>query len=148
MIVGVGEHARDDAALLGDAEALFVAQGFEIDLARHSHDVMPYRAGAKGDRLATRTLLSRYRTNAALARSPSRPPNAIILWVVGRGSGPGPQQISAACSASSLIRDRSSSRACGAAPHRWARQSDSPRAGSTSNDIVLSSSDTSSLTSA
>src|SRR3546814_1912437 len=65
MIVGVGEHARDDAALLGDAEALFVAQGFEIDLARHSHDVMPYRAGAKGDRLATRTLLSRYRTNAA-----------------------------------------------------------------------------------
>src|SRR3546814_19916691 len=48
MIVGVGEHARDDAALLGDAEALFVAQGFEIDLARHRHDVMPYRAGDNG----------------------------------------------------------------------------------------------------
>src|SRR3546814_2889107 len=136
MIVGVGEHARDDAALLGDAEALFVAQGFEIDLARHSHDVMPYRAGAKGDRLATRTLLSRYRTNAALARSPSRPPNAIILWVVGRGSGPGPQQISASCGASSWCRARSSSRACGAAPHSWARPSDSRRAGSTSDDIV------------
>src|SRR3546814_17753553 len=48
MIVGVGEHARDDAALLGDAEALFVAPGIEIDLSRHSPDVMPYRAGSKG----------------------------------------------------------------------------------------------------
>src|SRR3546814_13217240 len=117
MIVGVGEHARDDAALLGDAEALFVAQGFEIDLARHSHDVMPYRAGATGDRLATSTLLSRYRTNPALARSPSRPPNAIILWVVGRGSGPSPQHISAPSGASSCYRARSSLRACGPAPH-------------------------------
>src|SRR3546814_17610227 len=116
MIVGVGEHAGDDAARLGDAEALFVAQGFEIDLARHSHDVMPYRAGAKGDRLATRTLLSRYRTKAALDRSPSRPPTAIILWGVGRVRGPGKQQIRAFCDAPSWSYARSYSSPSGAVP--------------------------------
>src|SRR3569623_3363856 len=35
MVVGLGQHAGDHTALLGDAQALFVAQGFEIDLAWH-----------------------------------------------------------------------------------------------------------------
>ena len=31
MIFGIGEHSRDHAALLGDAQAALGAQGFEID---------------------------------------------------------------------------------------------------------------------
>src|SRR3546814_7120194 len=36
MILRIRDDARDDAALFGDAEALFVAQGFEIDIAGHA----------------------------------------------------------------------------------------------------------------
>ena len=35
VIVGIGQHARDHLALLGDAQPLFVAERFEIDLAAH-----------------------------------------------------------------------------------------------------------------
>ncbi|VXC83947.1 hypothetical protein SPHINGOAX6_50372 [Sphingomonas sp. AX6] len=35
MVFGLGKHAGDHAALLGDAQALFVAECFEVDLAGH-----------------------------------------------------------------------------------------------------------------
>src|SRR3569623_1043635 len=35
MVVGFGQNASDDPALVGDAQALFIAQGFEVDLAWH-----------------------------------------------------------------------------------------------------------------
>src|SRR3546814_3395888 len=31
MILGIRNHARDDASLLGDPQPLFVAQGFKVD---------------------------------------------------------------------------------------------------------------------
>ena len=35
VVVRLGQHAGDDSALLSNAQALLVAEGFQIDLARH-----------------------------------------------------------------------------------------------------------------
>jgi hypothetical protein len=35
MILGLRQDPRDHSPLLGDAQALFIAQGFKIDFARH-----------------------------------------------------------------------------------------------------------------
>ncbi|GAA0302696.1 hypothetical protein GCM10009087_10580 [Sphingomonas oligophenolica] len=52
MVFGIGKDAGDYPALLRDAEASFIAEGFEIDLARHGADVVALRASIKSDRLA------------------------------------------------------------------------------------------------
>src|SRR3546814_15781364 len=36
MILGIRNHARDDASLLGDPQPLFVAQGFKVDRSGHA----------------------------------------------------------------------------------------------------------------
>jgi len=36
MILRIRNDARNDAALLGDAQTLFMAQGFEIDVTGHA----------------------------------------------------------------------------------------------------------------
>jgi len=52
MIHRLGQHARDDAPLLGDAQSLFVTQGFEIDLQGHGSNVIPKACCEKRKRLA------------------------------------------------------------------------------------------------
>ncbi len=57
VILRVGQDARDHPALFGDAQALLVAQGFEVDLACHWVSRCPHVSargvGAKRNRLAT-----------------------------------------------------------------------------------------------
>src|SRR3546814_1596162 len=36
VIGGIAQHLGDDAALFGDAQALFMAKGFDVDLAVHA----------------------------------------------------------------------------------------------------------------
>src|SRR3546814_14509222 len=36
MSLGIRNHARDDASLLGDPQPLFVAQGFKVDRSGHA----------------------------------------------------------------------------------------------------------------
>src|SRR5207248_1588047 len=70
MVFGIGEDPRDHPTLVGDAEAAFIAKGFEVDLARHGADVEALRRSIKSDRLAISGLLARLPAkNAAPVRS-------------------------------------------------------------------------------
>lgn len=72
MIVGVRQDARDDATLLGNAQAFFGAEGFEIDTVGHVHISMPMRAGLLGVDFGPRedhcAALSRYWRNILMSR--------------------------------------------------------------------------------
>ena len=46
MILGFAEHARDDLALLGDAQALFGAERLDIDAAGHVVTYLDAKRGA------------------------------------------------------------------------------------------------------
>ncbi|PAV69882.1 hypothetical protein WR25_20545 [Diploscapter pachys] len=72
MVFGFRQDARDDATLFGDAQALLVAQGFEVDLARHEHRVEQCACCEKRNRLATVIGCDDRSSPVALHRPPIR----------------------------------------------------------------------------
>src|SRR5687768_1156167 len=85
MVLGLAQHARDDLALLGDAQALVGAQRLDVDVAAHGAKVSIARGRVKG-----RTLLPgicrgggphevRWRGSRSVQRTP--PPFALRRMV-------------------------------------------------------------------